>query len=176
MGPGVRHGSSCADLGRPGVIEPAWFAFYLARLAGFIPALLAGTIEDAELVANGLGLTALGFLASRLLRFWLLAMSFSTAVGEFSNSDKDQVRKDRCMPPFFLWLNDGAIDYFAGVSNGRSPRSGLGAGIGAGVGAGAGVGRATSPLVFLLSFASDQAAIVAAPSSAFVMELKKSPI
>jgi hypothetical protein len=38
---------------------------YLARLAGFLPDPLPGTIEDVELVANGLGLTVLGFLASR---------------------------------------------------------------------------------------------------------------
>ena len=47
---------------------------YFARLARFLPAVLPGTTECAELVANGLGLRALGFLASRLLRFWLLAM------------------------------------------------------------------------------------------------------
>lgn len=39
--------------------------FYLARLAGFFPTVLPGIIEDAELVAGGLGLTAFGFLASR---------------------------------------------------------------------------------------------------------------
>ena len=71
--------SSYADLSR----------LYLARLAGFLPAVLPGTIEGAELVADGLGLAALGFLASRLLRFWLLAMLFSTAVDELGYSDED---------------------------------------------------------------------------------------
>ncbi len=69
-------------------------SLYFARLAGFLPAVLPGMMEGAELVADGLGLAALGFLASRLLRFWLLAMLFSTAVGELSNSDRVQVRRD----------------------------------------------------------------------------------
>ena len=160
------------DDGRPSAmrkIHPSYVdlsRLYFARLAGFLPAVLPGTIEGVELVADGLGLTALGFLASRLLRFWLLAMLFSTAVGELSNSDRDQVRRDRSIPAFLPCLNDGAIDYFAGGSAGRSPLPGLGAG----------AGRATSPPVLLLSFASDHAAIVAALSSAFVMELKDSPI
>ena len=38
---------------------------YFARLVDFLPAMLPGTIDDAELVAGGLDLTALGFLASR---------------------------------------------------------------------------------------------------------------
>lgn len=71
--------SSYADLCR----------LYFTRLAGFLPAVLPGTIEGAKLVADGLGLTALGFLASRLLRFWLLAILFSTAVDELGNSDAD---------------------------------------------------------------------------------------
>lgn len=85
--------------------------FYLARLAGFLPAVLPGTIEGAELVAGGLGLTALGFLASRLLRFWLLAMSFSASVDELYNPDLNQQRKtgDRCMPAFFTCLDDGVF-------------------------------------------------------------------
>ena len=78
---------------------------YLARLAGFLPAPLPGTIEDVELVANGLGLTALGFLASRLLRFWLLAMLVSTAVDELSSSDVDRLSRgaiDACRPSFSI--------------------------------------------------------------------------
>lgn len=50
-------------------------------------------MEGAELVAIGLGFTALGFLASRLLRFWLLAMLLSVLVGELGNPDVDQPRK-----------------------------------------------------------------------------------
>ncbi|MDH3660573.1 MAG: hypothetical protein OEU92_11200 [Alphaproteobacteria bacterium] len=64
-------------------------SLYFARLAGFLPAVLPGMIEGAELVADGLGLTALGFLASRLLRFWLLAMSFSVSVDELGIPDLD---------------------------------------------------------------------------------------
>jgi hypothetical protein len=75
---------------------------YLARLAGFLPAMLPGTTEGAELMAVGLGLTVLGFLASRLLRFRLLAMLFSTAVEELGNSDVGQLRKacDHTYRPF----------------------------------------------------------------------------
>ena len=55
----------CTALKLQGVIEPSLVRLYFARLAGFLPAVLPGTIDDAELVAGGLGLTALGFLASR---------------------------------------------------------------------------------------------------------------
>lgn len=43
-------------------------------------------------------------------------------------------------------------------------------------GLGVGAGWATSPLVFVLSFASAQAAIVTDASLAFAMELKVSPM